>query len=60
MFCTMFGFDRKEILKLIHLLIQAKYGTYTELINMTLQELSDVLKVIKSIEQEETISGVGL
>ena len=56
----MFGFDRKEVLKLIHSLIQAHYGTYTELINMTLQELFDILKVMKSMEQEETLTGAGL
>lgn len=56
----MFGFDRKAILKEIHGLIQAHYGTYTELINLTIQELHDIMKVMKSIEQEDTLSGAGL
>lgn len=60
MFCKMFGFNRKEIIKLVHCLIQENYGTYVELTNMTLLEVYDILKTMKSIEQEETLMDTGL
>ena len=56
----MFGFNRKEIIKLVHCLIQENYGTYVELTNMTLLEVYDILKTMKSIEQEETLMDTGL
>jgi len=56
----MFGFDRKEVLKLIDNLIQSHYGTYKELTSLTLQEMYDILKTRKSIEQEDTMLNAGL
>ena len=56
----MFGFDRKQFMKGIHALIQYKYGSYNDLINMTMFELSEIEKVIISIDQQETLSKAGL
>ena len=58
--CTMFGFDRKEILKQVHRLIDYGYGSFNELITLTIQEITDICKVIMSIQQEETLKEVGL
>lgn len=58
--CTMFGFDRKSILKELHQLIQMNYGSYNELISLTQQELSDIKKVIISLQQQETLEKAGL
>jgi len=56
----MFGFNRKNILKAIHALLQQNYGSYTELVNLTIMELTDIEKVIISLEQQETLSKAGL
>lgn len=56
----MFGYNRKDVMKGIHALIQRKYGTYNELVNMTLLELSEIEKVIISMEQQETLARAGL
>lgn len=55
---TMFGdFNWKETLMAIDNLIRdKKYGTYAELINLTMRELSDIFKVIISKEQEQNLS----
>jgi hypothetical protein len=57
-FCLLFGFDRKDILKTIHSLIQQGYD-YTSLVNMTLLEITDIGKVLVSLEQQETLSKAG-
>ena len=33
-----------------------KYGTYTELINLTMREVSDIFKIIISKEQEKNLN----
>ena len=58
--CTMFGFDRKSILKEIHCLIEIGYGSFSELVSMTLQELSDIEKIVMSIKQDETLKKAGM
>ena len=54
----MFGFNRKQILKAIHILVQQNYS-YEELINRTILELADIEKVITSLQQQETLSKAG-
>lgn len=56
----MFGFNRKTVMKAIHALLQQNYGSYTDLIQLSLLELSDIQKVIISLEQQETLSKAGL
>ena len=56
----MFGFNRKTIMKAIHALLQQNYGSYNELIQLTLMEMSDIEKVIVSIDQQETLAKAGL
>jgi len=58
-FCTLFGFNRKNILKAIHSLLQQNYGSYNDLIELSILELSDIEKVIVSLEQQETLSKAG-
>lgn len=58
-FCLLFGFDRKGIMKAIHALIQQKYGSFNDLINMTILELSEIEKVIISLDQQETLMNAG-
>ena len=58
--CIVTKIDRKAILKDIHELIQLGYGSYTELIQLTQQELLDIKKVIVSIQQAETLKNAGL
>lgn len=55
----MFGFDRKNILMGINHLIECQYGSYNELIQLTIQEISDIFKVLKSIEQERALKEAG-
>lgn len=55
----MFGFNRKDLLMGINYLIECHYGSYNELIQLTMQELSDIHKVLKSIEQEKTLRDAG-
>mgnify|MGYP003312997485 CR=1 FL=1 len=57
-FCTLFGFDRKSILKALHVLVQQHYS-YNDLIQMSLLELSEIEKVIISLDQQETLSKAG-
>ena len=54
----MFGdFNWKEPLMAIDNLIRdKKYGTYVELINLTMREVADIFKVILSKEQEQQLS----
>ena len=54
----MFGdFNWKETLMAIDNLIRdKKYGTYTELINLTMREVSDIFKIIISKEQEKNLN----
>ena len=49
------GFDRKMILKIIVQLAEAQYDSITNLEQMTVQELSDIHKVITSIQQEREL-----
>lgn len=56
----MFGFDRKEVLMAISKLIDNSYGTYHELIQLTIQEMLDIFKVLKSIEQERALKEAGM
>jgi hypothetical protein len=55
----MFGFNRKQILKAIHALLQQNYGSYNDLIKLSILELSDIEKVIVSLDQQETLSKAG-
>lgn len=55
----MFGFSRKNVLKAIHSLIQQGYGSYNELIQLSILELSDIERVIISLDQQETLSKAG-
>ena len=54
----MFGdFNWKETLLAIDNLVRdKKYGTYTELINLTMREVSDIFKIIISKEQEKNLN----
>lgn len=54
----MFGdFNWKETLMAIDNLVRdKKYGTYTELINLTMREVSDIFKIIISKEQEKNLN----
>ena len=56
----MFGFNRKEIMMAINYLIEKNYGSYTELINLTIQELTDIHKVLMSIQQERALREAGM
>lgn len=56
----MFGFDRKQTMKAIHSLIQQSYGSFEELTNMTLLQLTEIERVLISLDQEETLSKAGL
>lgn len=49
-------FDRKELLMLIDTYIQKKYGTYKELISLTLRDLIEIGIAIESKEQEQQIA----
>ena len=49
------GFNRKEVLGAIIQLVEAQYDNITNLEQMTLQELSDIHKVIMSRQQEKTL-----
>ena len=55
----MFGFNRKSILKAIHILAQQHYS-YNDLIHMSMWQLADIEKVIISLDQQETLSRAGL
>lgn len=59
-FCLMYGFDRKQTMKAIHSLIQQNYGSFEELTNMTLLQLTEIERVLISLDQEETLSKAGL
>ena len=50
------GLNRKEVLGVILSLAEAQYDTITNLQNMTLQELSDIYKVIISKQQEKALA----
>lgn len=50
------GLNRKEVLGVILNLAEAQYDTITNLQNMTLQELSDIYKVIISKQQEKALA----
>ena len=54
----MFGdFNWKETLMAIDNLVRdKKYGTYTELINLTMREVSEIFKIIISKEQEKNLN----
>jgi len=54
----MFGFNRKTVLKAIHVLVQQHYS-YESLINMSLWQISDIEKVIISLDQQETLQKAG-
>ena len=48
--------DRKELLMLVDTYIQQKYGTYKELISLTLRDLVEIGIAIESKEQEQQIA----
>lgn len=50
------GLNRKEVLGIIVNLAEAQYDSITNLQNMTLQELSDIYKVIISKQQEKALA----
>ena len=50
------GLNRKEVLGIIINLAEAQYDSITNLQNMTLQELSDIYKVIISKQQEKALA----
>ena len=54
----MFGdFNWKETLMAIDNLIRdKKYGSYNDLINLTMREMSDIFKIIISKEQEQQLA----
>ena len=54
----MFGdFNWKETLMAIDNLVRdKKYGTYVELVNLTMREVADIFKVILSKEQEQQLN----
>ena len=49
------GFDRELYLSFIIQLAEAQYDNITNLMNITVQELSDIHKVIVGIQQEREI-----
>ena len=49
------GFDREQVLSMIIQIAEAQYDTISNLQQMTLQELSDVHKVIVGIQQEREL-----
>ena len=49
------GFDREQVLSMIVQIAEAQYDTISNLQQMTLQELSDVHKVIVGIQQEREL-----
>jgi hypothetical protein len=51
-------FNRKIVLANIDELISKGYGAYTDLINLTIQEISDIFKVRDSIKQEQMLNGM--
>lgn len=50
------AFDRKEILMLIDTYVQKHYGSYKELISLTMRDLIEIGIAIRSKEQEEQLS----
>lgn len=54
------SFDRKKIMLILDKLIEKKYGSYNDLIQLTIQEITDILKVLESKKQEQQINGIGL
>lgn len=50
------SFSRKRVMTVINKLIEKNYGTYNELIDRTIQELMDIIKVIESSKQEQQIN----
>ena len=50
------GFDREQILSFIVQMAEAQYDTISNLQQMTLQELSDVHKVMTNIQHERELA----
>jgi len=50
------SFDRKKVLIKLTELIEKRYGTLTELTNCTIQEITELFKVLDSKKQEAAIS----
>lgn len=46
-------------MKSLHALLQQGYGPYDDLLDKSLLELSEIEKVIISLEQQETLSKAG-
>ena len=60
-FLTMFkSFDRKKVMMKLEDLIRIGYGTYIELTSYTIQEVTDIFKVIESKKQEQELAKHGL
>ena len=49
------GINRKEVLNAMVTLAEGHYDTITNLMNMTLQEISDIYKVLISNQQEREL-----
>ena len=50
-------FDRKRVLMTIDELIQKHYGSYKELITLTIKDLNEINIVLESKEAEEKLAG---
>ena len=59
-FCLFLGFNRKTVMKAIHALLQQNYGSFKELTSMTMLELTEIERVLISLDQEETLEKAGL
>lgn len=53
-------FDRKKFLMDIGDYIKAGWGTYKELINLTIRDISEIKIGIESRQQEDQLSEIGL
>lgn len=56
----MFPFNRKNIIKAIHNLLQLHYGTYTELTKLSILELRDIQIVLQDMSDEEKLMNAGM
>jgi len=54
------SFNRKKILKTIDDLISKKYGSFIELIQLTVQEITDILVIREDRKIEQKLAESGL
>jgi hypothetical protein len=47
-------------MSVIDRLIDKKYGTFNDLVQLTLQEMTDIIKVLESKKQEQQLYEAGL